>query len=81
MPEHSIVFCLCNSVGAFIGRPPSNDRKFMMKINYINEIQLPKNNVAANRVLPSVCVAYGLHAMRANLNKQFMLYQNTFLRT
>ena len=21
MPEHSIVFCLCNSVGAFIGRP------------------------------------------------------------
>jgi len=29
-------------VGAFIGRPPSNDRKFMMKINCINEIQLPK---------------------------------------
>ena len=26
-------------VGAFIGRPPSNDRKFMMKINCINEIQ------------------------------------------
>jgi len=27
---------------AFIGRPSSNGRKFMMKISCINEIQLPK---------------------------------------
>ena len=41
MVERSIVI-VRNPVGASIGRPPSNGRKFMMKINHINEIQLPK---------------------------------------
>ena len=43
MPECKIASVYAvYAVGAFIGRPPSNDRKFMMKINCINGIHLPK---------------------------------------
>ena len=41
-----------------------------MKYSYLN------NNVGENRVLPFVCIGTRLHAMRAKLNTQFMLYQN-----
>ena len=69
LPERSVVFCLCNSVGAFIGRP-------QVTAQYLCETQLYKcrKSVGENRVLPP-CALHTIERYAFKMNRQFCLNQ------